>query len=220
MGKIIGIGLVGLTQFILWIIITAVIITSAQSLLLPDDVGQTTQAVQNIMSSAPVEQAQISAINTQDLSEIQQVFNSLKNINWGLILTSFLFYFLGGYFLYASLFAAVGSAVDNETDTQQFMMPITIPLILGLFVAMGTFQNPESSMAFWFSIIPLTSPIVMMARLPFGVPYWELFLSMTILVLTFFGTTWMAAKIYRTGILMYGKKTTYKELWKWLRYKN
>lgn len=221
LGKIIGIGLVGLTQFILWIIITAVIITSAQSLLLPDDVGAIPLAVtQNIMSSAPVEQEQISAINTQELNEIQQVFNSLKNINWGLILTSFLFYFLGGYFLYASLFAAVGSAVDNETDTQQFMIPITIPLILGLFVAMGTFQNPESSMAFWFSIIPLTSPIVMMARLPFGVPYWELILSMTILVLTFFGTTWMAAKIYRTGILMYGKKPTYKELWKWLRYKN
>ncbi|NQU80150.1 MAG: ABC transporter permease, partial [Bacteroidetes bacterium] len=149
-----------------------------------------------------------------------QVFNSLHNINWGLILSSFLFYFLGGYFLYASLFAAVGSAVDNETDTQQFMMPITIPLILGLFIAMGTFQNPESSVAFWFSFIPLTSPIVMMARLPFGVPYWELILSMTILVLTFLGTTWLAAKIYRTGILMYGKKTTYKELWKWLRYKN
>ena len=221
MGKILGIGLVGLTQFVLWIIITGILITAAQSFLLPDDVGQTTQAItENIMSSAPVEQTQVPVAQTQEFNEIQQVFNSLHNINWGLILSSFLFYFLGGYFLYASLFAAVGSAVDNETDTQQFMMPITIPLILGLFVAMGTFQNPESSVAFWFSFIPLTSPIVMMARLPFGVPYWELILSMTILVLTFLGTTWLAAKIYRTGILMYGKKTTYKELWKWLRYKN
>ncbi|MCD6566839.1 MAG: ABC transporter permease [Bacteroidales bacterium] len=220
MGKILGIGLVGLTQFVLWIIITAIIITAAQSFLLPDDIGQTTQAItENIMSSTPVEQTQV-PIQTQEFNEIQQVFNSLHSINWGLILSSFLFYFLGGYFLYASLFAAVGSAVDNETDTQQFMMPITIPLILGLFVAMGTFQNPESSVAFWFSFIPLTSPIVMMARLPFGVPYWELILSMIILILTFLGTTWLAAKIYRTGILMYGKKTTYKELWKWLRYKN
>ena len=221
MGKILGIGLVGLTQFVLWIIITGILITAAQSFLLPDDVGQTTQAItENIMSAAPVEQTQVPVVQTQEFNEIQQVFNSLHNINWGLILSSFLFYFLGGYFLYASLFAAVGSAVDNETDTQQFMLPITIPLILGLFVAMGTFQNPESSVAFWFSFIPLTSPIVMMARLPFGVPYWELILSMTILILTFLGTTWMAAKIYRTGILMYGKKTTYKELWKWLRYKN
>ena len=221
MGKILGIGLVGVTQFVLWIIITAVIITAAQSLLLPDDVGQTTQAItENIMSAAPVEQTQVPVAQTQDLNEIQQVFNSLHNINWGLILSSFLFFFMGGYFLYASLFAAVGSAVDNETDTQQFMMPITIPLILGLFVAMGAFQNPESSVAFWCSFIPLTSPIVMMARLPFGVPYWELILSMTILVLTFLGSTWLAAKIYRTGILMYGKKTTYKEIWKWLRYKN
>ncbi len=221
MGKILGIGLVGLTQFVLWIIITATIITAAQSFLLPDDIGQTTMAMtENIMSSAPVEQTQIPVAQTQDFNEMQQIFNSLHNINWGLILSSFLFYFLGGYFLYASLFAAVGSAVDNETDTQQFMVPITIPLILGLFVAMGTFQNPESSVAFWCSFIPLTSPIVMMARLPFGVPYWELILSMTILVLTFLGTTWLAAKIYRTGILMYGKKPTYKELWKWLRYKN
>ncbi|MBA7548682.1 hypothetical protein ES705_41148 [subsurface metagenome] len=221
MGKILGIGLVGLTQFVLWIIITGILITAAQSFLLPDDVGQTTQAItENIMSAAPVEQTQVPLVQTQEFNEIQQVFNSLHNINWGLILSSFLFYFLGGYFLYASLFAAVGSAVDNETDTQQFMMPITIPLILGLFVAMGAFQNPESSVVFWFSFIPLTSPIVMMARLPFGVPYWELILSMTILVLTFLGTTWLAAKIYRTGILMYGKKTTYKELWKWLRYKN
>jgi len=221
MGKILGIGLVGLTQFVLWIIITAIIITAAQSFLLPDDIDQTTQAItENIMSSAPVEQTQVPVIQTQEVNEIQQIFNSLHNINWGLILTSFLFYFMGGFFLYASLFAAVGSAVDNETDTQQFMMPITIPLILGLFVAMGAFQNPESSVVFWFSFIPLTSPIVMMARLPFGVPYWELILSMTILVLTFLGTTWLAAKIYRTGILMYGKKTTYKELWKWLKYKN
>lgn len=220
LGKIIGIGLVGLTQFILWIIITALIIISAQSFLLPENAGSTQEVAQNIMNANPVEQTQVQVPQNQELNEVQQIFEKLHSINWGLIISSFLFFFLGGYFLYASLFASIGSAVDNETDTQQFMMPITIPLILGLFVAMGTFQNPESSIAFWFSLIPFTSPIVMMARLPFGVPYWELILSMSILILTFFGTTWMAAKIYRTGILMYGKKTTYKELWKWIRYKN
>ncbi len=120
--------------------------------------------------------------------------------------------------MYASLFAAVGSAVDNETDTQQFMIPITIPLLLGLFVSMSAFQNPDSSIVYWCSFIPFTSPMVMMARIPFGVPGWELALSMIILLLSFVGMAWLAAKIYRIGILMYGKKPTYKEMFKWLRY--
>jgi ABC-2 type transport system permease protein len=135
------------------------------------------------------------------------------------MLGSFIFYFLGGYLLYGSLFAAIGSAVDNETDTQQFMLPITIPLILGIVVMMNAVQTPESPVAFWFSIIPFTSPIVMMVRIPFGVPYWELALSMGLLIITFIGSTWLAGRIYRTGILMYGKKINYKELWKWIRYK-
>jgi len=122
--------------------------------------------------------------------------------------------------LYASLFGAIGSAVDNEADTQQFMMPVTIPLILAIVMLQSIIQNPEGQLAFWFSIIPFTSPIVMMVRIPFGVPYYEIILSMVLLVLTFIGTTWMAAKIYRTGILMYGKKISYSELWKWLRYRN
>ncbi len=128
-------------------------------------------------------------------------------------------YFLAGYLMYSALFAAVGSAVDSEADTQQFMMPITIPLILSFVVAQTIIENPESQMAFWFSIIPLTSPIVMMVRLPFGVPAWELALSMSLLVLGFIFTTWLAARIYRTGILMYGKKVTWRELGKWLFYK-
>jgi ABC-2 type transport system permease protein len=140
------------------------------------------------------------------------------NQDWFLILTSFIIYFIFGYLLYASIFAAIGSAVDNETETQQFMLPITIPIIFGLFVAIGTMQNPESSISFWFSLIPLTSPIVMMARIPFGVPYWQIIVSMLILILTFLGFVWMAAKVYRTGILMYGKKSSWKEIWKWLRY--
>jgi ABC-2 type transport system permease protein len=137
---------------------------------------------------------------------------------WGKIIICFIFYFITGYFLYASVFAAIGSAVDNETETQQFMLPVTIPIILALFVAMSIMNNPESSVAFWFSLIPLTSPIVMMARIPFGVPGWQLALSMGLMVVTFIGFVWMAAKIYRTGILMYGKKASWKEMWKWLRY--
>jgi len=132
---------------------------------------------------------------------------------------SFLFYFLFGYLLYAALFAAIGAAVDNETDTQQFMLPVTVPLILSLVVAQTVIQNPESPLAFWLSMIPFTSPVIMMVRIPFGVPTWEIALSAGFLILGFFGTTWLAAKIYRTGILMYGKKSNYQELWKWIRYK-
>jgi ABC-2 type transport system permease protein len=145
--------------------------------------------------------------------------SDFKSVDMVAIFFTFLFYFLGGYLMYSALFAAVGSAVDNEADTQQFMMPITIPLILSFVVAQTIIQNPESQMAFWFSIIPLTSPIVMMVRMPFGVPGWELALSMTLLVVGFIITTWLAAKIYRTGILMYGKKASWKELGKWLFYK-
>ena len=158
-------------------------------------------------------------VTAEQLTEFQQIFAGALSMPWGLIIFSFVFYFLTGYLLYASLFAAIGSAVDNETETQQFMLPVTIPIILGLVVAMGTMQNPESSLSFWFSIIPLTSPIVMMARIPFDVPAWEIALSMGLMLLTIVGAVWMAAKIYRTGILMYGKKTSYKELWKWLTYK-
>ncbi|UCG26623.1 MAG: ABC transporter permease [Bacteroidales bacterium] len=218
MGKIIGIALVGLTQFFCWVIITFAILSVAQSILVPDMESIPQSPVpENIMSSSPVANTQPAEI--QELSEVQQIFNNLGSQNWAVIIGSFIFFFLGGYLLYASLFAAIGSAVDNETDTQQFMMPITIPLLLALFVAMGAFQNPESSVAFWFSLIPLTSPVVMMARIPFGVPGWQIGISILLLILTFLGTTWMAAKIYRTGILLYGKKPTYKEMWKWLRYK-
>ena len=223
MGKILGIALVGLTQFFLWIVLTIIIVAYAQSTFLPDDLpipnNQITQSIMSAEQNPDIEAAQ-GAVSIPELNELQLVLESAKAINWPLILGSFIIYFLGGYLLYAALFAAIGSAVDNETDTQQFMMPITIPLLLGLFVSMAAFQNPDSSLVFWFSFIPFTSPMVMMARLPFGVPPLELIISMVLLILTFLGTTWMAAKIYRTGILMYGKKPSYKELVKWLRYKN
>lgn len=216
MGKIVGIALVGLTQFFLWIVLTLAIVTIAQGVLLnksgnlKEKISQTTEMVPGTPGQT----------ETLQMNDVAQVFETLGAVNWGLILFSFVIYFLGGYLLYASLFAAVGSAVDNETDTQQFMMPITIPLLLALFIAMGAFQNPDSQLAFWCSFIPFTSPIVMMARIPFGIHIWELIVSISLLILTFIGTTWMAAKIYRTGILMYGKKPSYKELWKWLRYKH
>jgi len=135
------------------------------------------------------------------------------------MIIAFIIYFLGGYLLYASMFAAIGGAVDNETDTQQFMLPITVPIILALVMMPSVIENPAGPLAMWLSMIPFTSPISMMMRIPFGVPYMQIVLSMVLLVITFIGMTWAAGKIYRTGILMYGKKVTYKELWKWLRYK-
>ncbi len=136
------------------------------------------------------------------------------------ILGLFIFYFLGGYLLYGAMFAAIGSAVDSETDTQQFMLPVTIPLILSIIVMINAIANPEGQLVFWFSMIPFTSPVVMMARVPFHPPLSDLILSMSILVITFVFMTWIAGKIYRTGILMYGKKASYRELFKWIRYKD
>jgi ABC-2 type transport system permease protein len=230
MGKIIGIGLVGLTQFGLWVVLTLVIVSGAKSFIFPELGTPSAQEVSasSIMESpagnanaAPFSAGQ--ATSEQELAEnlqATQIFNALEDINFALIIGVFIFFFLGGYLLYGSLFAAIGSAVDNETDTQQFMLPITIPLILAIIVLVNGISNPQGGIAFWFSIIPFTSPIVMMARLPFGVPEWQVLLSMALLVLTFMGTTWLSGKIYRTGILMYGKKVNYRELWKWIRYRS
>jgi ABC-2 type transport system permease protein len=162
---------------------------------------------------------------TTELNSTQHsiLLNELSNLTGGInlmqIFVSFIFYFLAGYLMYSSLFAAVGSAVDAEADTQQFVLPITIPLILAFILIQPIMENPDGPLAFWMSIIPFTSPVIMMVRLPFGVANWELALSMCVLILSFVLTTYLAGKIYRTGILMYGKKTSYKELWKWLSYK-
>ena len=221
MGKIIGIALVGLTQFLIWIILTASLAMVIKTTILQKtNITEISQSVpQNLMSGnqQAVGTAQASAISPQ-LAELSKMFDNAINQRWGLIIICFIFYFITGYLLYASIFAAIGSAVDNETETQQFMLPVTIPILLGLMVAMGTMQNPESSLSFWCSMIPLTSPIVMMARIPFDVPGWQIAVSMVIMVITFGAFVWMAAKVYRTGILMYGKKTSWKEMWKWLRY--
>jgi ABC-2 type transport system permease protein len=223
MGKIIGIALVGLTQFMIWILLTFAIVTGIKTFVNPKSAIQS--ITQNMQQDVMTKNSPTVDINKKDVSQqvnftpkFKEAFDSAMNQPWGLIIICFVFYFVTGYLLYASVFAAIGSAVDNETETQQFMLPVTIPIILGLFIAMGTMQNPESSLSFWASMIPLTSPIVMMARIPFGVPYWQIGISMAVMVVTFMAFVWGAAKIYRTGILMYGKKTSWKEMWKWLRY--
>lgn len=220
MGKIIGIALVGLTQFMLWIVLTLTLTTIASKAL----VGNRTdvKVVAQQMSNTNMDQEALRELGAQPQVKedaINKIFNQLSNINFPLIIGCFIIYFLGGYLLYSALYAAIGAAVDNETETQQFMLPVTIPLILAFIVAQSIIQNPDSQMGFWFSIIPLTSPVVMMVRIAFGVPYWELALSISLLIGGFIGTTWIAAKIYRTGILLYGKKVTYKELTRWLFYK-
>jgi ABC-2 type transport system permease protein len=219
-GKIIGIALVGLTQFAVWIMLTGAIITVAKvNFSTKSAAMQIESPSQNIMQANNTPQVNQAVQAAPQENEFMKGLEKGLDQNWAMIIPVFIFYFLMGYLLYASLFAAVGSAVDSETDTQQFMLPIAMPIILGLVVAMGTMENPESSISFWFSLIPLTSPIVMVARMPFDVPGWQLALSMFIMAITVWGAIWMAAKIYRTGILMYGKKTSYGEIWKWLKYK-
>ena len=221
MGKVVGIALVGLTQFLLWILFTFLIITAIQTAM-PEKFAkakpQTSQISQGV--TMPNQDNLTKDIPEEsDGSMFANVTEGLAFINITQLLICFILYFLFGYLLYGALFAAIGAAVDNETDTQQFMLPVTIPLILGLVVAQTVIQNPASPLAFWLSMIPFTSPIVMIVRIPFGVPIQQIILSLSLLVIGFFGTTWFAAKIYRTGILMYGKKSNYKELWKWIRYK-
>jgi ABC-2 type transport system permease protein len=201
MGKIIGVALVGLTQFILWILLTIIISSFAELFLI--DATEITNNTDTINQSLI-------------LDEITKLTGGIDLIK---IFLSFIFFFLFGYLMYSALFAAVGSAVDAEADTQQFVLPITIPLILAFILIQPVMDNPDGTLAFWLSMNPLTSPVIMMVRLPFGVDIWELVLSMILLILGFITTTYLAAKIYRTGILMYGKKISYKELWKWLTYK-
>lgn len=217
MGKIIGVALVGLTQFLLWVLLTTAIVGFVQSSFSDtlEVYAKEQMAVKNTNNIFPDQG--VSQLSDSDLNAVQLV-ERIKTINFPLMLGSFLFFFLFGYLMYAAIFAGIGGAVDNEADTQQFMLPITVPLIISIVVAQFIAVNPHGPVAFWFSIIPLTSPISMMIRLPFGVPAWELLLSMGLLILGFLGMVWMAGKIYRTGILLYGKKVTYKELWKWLRY--
>lgn len=215
LGKIIGVGMVGLTQFLLWILLSVGLTTVGSSVL----AKKMQQEKAPIVNTIPGAQAELNKVKTPENS-MQVIKEAIDSIPIAYTVSCFLFYFLFGYFLYSAIFAAVGSAVDNETETQQFMLPITLPLIFTFALSQSfIINNPDSSLSIWLSMIPFTSPIAMMIRIPFGVPAWQLGLSMLLLVLGFVFTTWVAARIYRVGILMYGKKASYKELAKWFMYK-
>ncbi len=213
MGKIVGIALVGLTQFALWVILGIAILTASKSFY--PSPAQAHQ-MQNVIE----QQDSMQQAGGPELDKIQDLLAMVGTINFPLIIGCFIFFFIGGYLLYSSMFAAVGSAIDVQEDAQQFMLPITLPIIVSIMVMVSALRSPDGPIAFWFSMIPFTSPIVMMARIPFGVPIWQLLLSMFLLIITFVAMVWITAKIYRTGILMYGKKPSWKELGKWLMYKS
>ena len=264
-GKIIGVALVALTQFMLWIVLSAVLVSVAGAFIGQDmlkDISSNPQMMAQTMGVSP---EQLSALNlgqaggsvAVDLSagdsasaitasspaaagdsalasasadslsaaapaeqdDLSVIIGTLANIPWTRLIISFLLYFLLGYLLYASLYAAIGSAVENEGDAQQLQMPVTIPLLIAYFIILMAFQNPDSQLVVWGSLIPFTSPIVMLARIPYGVPMWQLALSLVLLLLTFIACAWASAKIYKAGILLFGKKTTFKDLWKWLKMK-
>lgn len=219
-GKIVGIALVGLTQFLLWIILSFLIITGFQ-FSQPEKFSfrETPQVMLDNKGLTPseIEQLQVSEMVAMD--EGNKILEGIYAINFHTVILMFLFYFVFGYLMYAAMFAAIGSAVDSEADTQQFMIPVTAPLILAIIMAQVVINNPDGNVAFWLSIIPFTSPIIMMVRIPFNPPVFEVILSMLTLILSFLAITWIAGKIYRTGILMYGKKNNYRELFKWLMHK-
>ena len=219
-GKIIGVACVALTQFLLWIMLTAVLVGGFSAFVgfesLMGDPAQTEQLMQMAGQPGGMSMEEITAM-TQNESELGAVMSTLRDLDYVQLILAFIIYFALGYLLYASFFAAIGSAVENEADTNQLQMPVTVPLLLAFFIALYAFRAPDSPIVFWGSMIPFTSPIVMLARIPFGVPGWELALSIGILVGTFIICGWASAKIYKIGILMFGKKTSFQDLWKWLR---
>lgn len=221
-GKILGVACVALTQFFLWIMLTVVLVGGFSAFVgfdsLMGDPAQTQQMMEMAGQMGGISIEDVTSI-AQNGSELGAVLSTLKEINYIQLVLAFIIYFALGYLLYASFFAAIGSAVENEADTNQLQMPVTVPLLLAFFIALYAFKSPDSQLVFWGSMIPFTSPIVMLARIPFGVPTWELVLSITLLALTFAACAWMSAKIYKIGILMFGKKTSFKDLWKWLRIK-
>ena len=211
MGKIIGVSLVALTQFVLWILLTAVLYVGFSAFI----------GISNpeMLSSGTVMAQEITSNDIMSNESVQNILQIVHSIDFGAIILSFLIFFILGYLLYATLYAAVGSLVDNNTDSQQFTLPITVPLMVAIISSFYIVNNPDSSLSVWLSMIPFTSPISMMVRIPFGVPIWQIVVSVLLLAGTFVLMTWIAAKIYRTGILMYGKKLSYKEIFKWLKYK-
>ena len=210
MGKIIGIMLVGLTQFTIWVVLCVISVSILSFLAFPDMLDAANQA--------ELMQANMNGEVAMNNEFADIVF---RQINWSLMIGLFIFYFIGGYLLYGSLMAAIGAAVDNETDTQQFMIPLSAPLAFAYLIAINIIGNPHGATAFWCSEIPFTSPVVMLVRVAIGGEgmVWQVILSMCLLVITFIATTWLAGRIYRIGILMYGKKPSYKEIIKWIKFK-
>jgi len=218
LGKIIGVAGVGLTQFLLWIVLTFALSSAVMALVGGDKIAkQQLEQVQGISENTDLQK---DTEGNEMSAGLQKITKTLSNLNLPLILGAFLFYFVGGYLLYSAMFAAVASAGDNETEAQQFTLPVSLPLIVGFILAQSIINEPNSGLAFWLSMIPFTSPVVMMVRVASGVPMWELLLSMSLLVLGFLCITWLAARIYRVGILMYGKKVNFKEIAKWMFLKN
>ncbi|HXB41164.1 MAG TPA: ABC transporter permease [Bacteroidia bacterium] len=220
-GKIVGVALVGITQFLIWIVLSSILTTLVTTTLLKsvtDDYNKNKQQVETIFKQG-------SNLAPKDLEKIQsneeaiKALEAIKKINFPIVVTFFLVYFLAGYLFYSALFAAIGSAVDSEADTQQFMLPVMLPLMISYVMAIMAAQNPDGKIAFWGSLIPFSSPILMLVRLPNGVPSWQIAVSLSLLILGFIFTVWLAGRIYRTGILMYGKKVTWKEIIKWVTYK-
>ena len=211
MGKVIGVSLVALTQFVMWILLTGVLYVGFSAFIgisHPD-----------LLSAGTVMSQEITANDIMNNESVQGILQIVHSINFGTIIVCFLVFFILGYLLYATLYAAIGSLVDNNTDSQQFTLPVTVPLIIAIISSFYIVNNPDGSLSVWLSMIPFTSPISMMVRIPFGVPIWQIVVSILLLIGTFVLMTWIAAKIYRTGILMYGKKLSYKEIFKWLSYK-
>ncbi len=220
LGKVLGIASVGLTQFVLWIIL-GIGISTAVGTFMGGDAKSMAEVQQQQMEQMdiPVSEEEVAKQEAQN-AVFSDITNALSSVNIPLVIVSFLFYFLAGYLLYGALFAAIGSAVDSDADAQQFMFPVTIPLILAMVSLNGVINDPNGSLAFWMSMIPFTSPVIMMMRVPFGVPIWELVLSMVLMIGGFVFTIWVASRIYRIGILMHGTKVNYKVLAKWFMQKN
>ena len=238
-GKIIGVALVALTQFLLWIVLCAVLLgvfgaifkdkldlgalmsdPTTATMVTSSGMGTMTSTIDlEALTEAAQAPADTAAVAAQAPGEMGVIFGTIRNLPLARILICFILYFILGYLLYASLFAAIGSAVENEGDSQQLQLPVTVPLLLGFFIALYAYKAPDSALAFWGSMIPFTSPIVMLARIPFGVPVWQLVVSLAVLFLTFVLCAYLSAKIYKVGILMFGKKSSWKDLWKWLKQK-
>ncbi|MBO8474657.1 MAG: ABC transporter permease [Bacteroidetes bacterium] len=218
-GKIIGVACVALTQFFLWIVLAVVIVAAVNATIGFDAIAGDPQQAMQIAQMSGMDMSMVDTMTSGSGSEMTAIIETLKDLDYIQLIVSFVVYFLLGYLLYASLFAAIGSAVDNEGDSTQLQLPVTVPLLLAFFIAFYAFEAPDSQLAFWGSIIPFTSPIVMLARLPFGVPVWELGLSIGLLLLTFVALAYVSARIYRVGLLVSGKKTTFSDLWKWLKQK-